>query len=191
MNDVQRQLLKAEEFAGFTADDFLWMTKVGAFSDMAGKIELVDGVITRMSPAKVSHFHYTRQVFHQLNDIFGYEGRDGYIVGQVPSFQLSTISVREPDVAILRSPELADGWIPGDHLLLAVNVADTSLADDKGPRRLCYARALIPNYWVVDVNGRVIEAWSDPADGDYRQHRTIPFGEPVPVPGTDQTITLN
>jgi hypothetical protein len=56
MNDVQRQPILAEDYAGFTADDFSRMLDVGAFSDMPGKIELVDGVIARMSPAQNPHF---------------------------------------------------------------------------------------------------------------------------------------
>jgi Uma2 family endonuclease len=190
MNDVQRQPIQAEDYAGFTADDFSRMLDAGAFSDMPGKIELVDGVITRMSPAQNPHFFYKRQLLRALDAIFG-DGLNGIIAGTEPSFQLSKKSVREPDVALLRDAGSAKGWIPGDHLLLGINVAYTTLTDDKGPKRLSYACGGVPHYWVVDIRGRVVETWSDPADGDYRQHRTIAFGEPIPVPGTDETITLS
>lgn len=106
-------------------------------------------------------------------------------------FQLGKRTGWEPDVALLREAGRAKGWIPGRYLLLGINIADTTLAEDKGPRRLSHARGAVPHYWVVDINGRVVETWSDPADGDYRRHRTIAFGAPVPVPGTDRTITLS
>jgi hypothetical protein len=56
MNDVQRQPIQAEAPARFTASEFGVMTAAGAFSEFAGKIELVEGVIVRMSPAKSLHF---------------------------------------------------------------------------------------------------------------------------------------
>jgi Uma2 family endonuclease len=167
------------------------MTAAGAFSDFGGKFELVEGVIVRLSPAKSLHFSVQRQLFLKLHVLFGEEHAEFY-VGQEPSFQLNEWTVRDPDVAILRRPDpKLDDWIPGDHLLLAANVSDTTLNEDKGPKRLSYARGGVPHYWVVDIRGRVVEIWSDPADGDYRQHRTIPFGQPIPVPATNEAITLS
>ena len=190
MNDMQRQPIEAEAPGRFTVDEFMMIAEAFDRVGLPGKIELADGVLVRMSPMNNPHFQAQRQLFAHLFSIFGYR-TSGIIVGQEPGIRLAEDTARAPDVAILRDPGEREGLIPGDHLVLAAEVSDTTLDDDKGPKRLSYARAGVPHYWVVDIRGRVLETWSDPAYGDYLQHRTIPFGDPIPVPGTNQTITLS
>ena len=50
---------------------------------------------------------------------------------------------------------------------LVVEVADSSLDFDTNDKRLIYARAGIPEYWVVDINGRRLLVYRDPQAGDY------------------------
>jgi len=183
-------LIAVEEPARFSAEEFMDMAAAGAFENIVGKIELVEGVIIRMSPAHAPHFLYQRELFLRLHEIFG-AGRDGFIVGQTPTVRLSEDTVRDPDVAILRLPAELGGIFAAADLLLAAEVSDSSLPKDRGSKRLSYARAGIPNYWVVDIRGRKVELWVSPEGGDYSSHRTIPFGEPIPVPGTAETITLD
>ena len=99
--------------------------------------------------------------------------------------------MRDPDVAIMRDVSATDDINTADNLLLAAEVSYTTLAEDRGPKRRSYANAGISNYWIVDVEGRTVELMTMPEGDDYRERRTIAFGEPIPVPGTDVTITLN
>ncbi|MEO6091683.1 MAG: hypothetical protein ABIT04_01035 [Novosphingobium sp.] len=46
------------------------------------------------------------------------------------------------------------------------------------------------NYWVVDVEGRRIHTYSDPRGSDYAAIAVIAVGDPMPVPGTNGTITI-
>jgi Uma2 family endonuclease len=51
-------------------------------------------------------------------------------------------------------------------VLLAVEVADASLAYDRQVKRPLYAEAGVPEYWVLDVGAAVIERYTGPrADG--------------------------
>jgi Uma2 family endonuclease len=183
-------LIAVEEPARFSAEEFMDMATAGAFENIVGKIELVEGVIIRMSPAHAPHFRYQRELFVRLHEIFG-AGQDGFIVGQTPTVRLAADTVRDPDVGILHVPEGLQGIFDAAHFLLAAEVSDSSLPKDRGSKRLSYARAGIPHYWVVDIRGRKVELWSSPDGGDYSAHRSIPFGDPIPVPGTDKTITLD
>lgn len=115
---------------------------------------------------------------------------DGWIAGQEPTIELDEMNSCEPDVAVLRVPEPVRPLIAGD-LPLMVEVADASLRQDRGERKDRAAVHGIPHYWVVNLKDRQVECWSEPADRTYRQETVIPFGRPVPVPGTDQTITLS
>lgn len=162
----------------------------GVFEEWAGKVELVEGVIVRMSPALNPHFHYQRQLFRRLDAIFG-EGRDGYIVGQEPTVRLGPRTVRDPDVAILKDVgPICDINQAGDVLLVA-EVSDTTLRQDRGSKSRTYAKAGIPHYWIVDVKGRKVELRSEPEGDRYGKVVRAMFGEPLFVPGTDATITID
>src|SRR5262249_58395264 len=74
----------------------------------------------------------------------------------------------EPDVVILR-PHVAEDRHPGAaDALLVIEVADTSLRTDRGRKRTMYARAGIPEYWIVDLVHDRIEVYREPARGRYQ-----------------------
>ena len=158
--------------------------------DLPGKVELVDGVIIRMSPAHHPHFAMQRQLFRKLDAIFG-DGIDGFIVGQELTVRLGEATVRLPDIAIFRDPGPIRGLPDRDVLLLVVEVSDTSLRDDLGAKRLTYAAAGVPAYWVVDLAARRIHRFVDSVDGDYGDETVIAFGEPLAVPGTGAAIAID
>lgn len=106
----------------------------------------------------------------------------GYFVEQEQPFALSDRHAPEPDLKVVRGtikdyprfpPTAAD-------VLLVVEVSDTTLAFDAGPKLRAYAAASIPVYWLVNLDERRIEAYSGPAGGSY-QHRQL-FGPDDSVP---------
>lgn len=186
----QSDLAASEETpALFTADEFMELATSGPIADWVGKVELVEGVIVRMSPANNPHFHYQRQLFRKLDALFG-DGRDGFICGQEPTVRLGPRTVRDPDVAILRDVGPIPTINDARDVLLVAEVADSSLPKDRGSKRRTYAKAGIPHYWIVDINGRKVEMMSGPAGDRYADIVTAEFGDPLPVPGTDSTITI-
>ena len=71
-------------------------------------------------------------------------------------------------------------------VILVVEVAATTLVRDLNRKRRVYARAGVPEYWVVDVAARVIHQLWSPAADTYAARREIPFGtqiEAATVPG--------
>jgi Uma2 family endonuclease len=62
---------------------------------------------------------------------------------------------------------------------LLVQIADTSLENDLGDKLRLYARAGIPEYWVADVNGRVVHQMWSPNAGGFPEERQVGFGAPV------------
>ena len=90
---------------------------------------------------------------------------------------------REPDVAVvrgsmrdytLRHPTLGE-------IGLVVEVAESSLERDRNVKKLIYARAEIPWYWIVDLINRRVELYSQPQDGDYRQCSILGPSERLPI----------
>lgn len=62
-----------------------------------------------------------------------------------------------------------------------IEVADTSLAFDSGEKADLYAIAGLTDYWVVDLNSRLVEVRREPHDGRYRRLTTY-RGEEVVRP---------
>ncbi len=70
-------------------------------------------------------------------------------------------------------------------LLLVVEVSDSSLRRDQGFKKVMYAKAAIPVYWIVNLIDRRVEAYSDPTGAveqpNYRLHRDFDEADHVPV----------
>lgn len=96
-------------------------------------------------------------------------------------------SVPLPDyVAVRTRADDYDGRHPGPaDIGLLVEVADSSLADDRNDAQRIYARAGIVLYWIVNIPGRQIEVYTDPDPSAtppaYRTRTTYRPGDSVPV----------
>lgn len=188
VNDLANRAPTGESPARFTIDEFFALA--GAARGVgAGKLELVEGAIVRMSPAQSPDMYYKREVSFALHDI--YRESRARVVQTELSLQLGAATLREADIGVLdrfgpigRLPDPAT-------VLLLVEIAHSSVDKDLNAKRLDYARADIPHYWVVDIDNRLIHVMSIPLDGDYAERRPVAFGEPLPVPETDRTIVID
>lgn len=174
----------------FTADEFMELVRHPPIADWLGKIELIDGEIVRMAPANVPHWNAQRIIFLRLQSAFAELGLD-WIVGQEPTVRLAADTMREPDVAVLRDPDLRATIFDRVALFMAVEVADTSLKIDLGQKLQDYAEAFVQHYWVIDLNDRRTHVMSEPRAGTYWDRQLVPFGEPIVVPSIPLTITID
>jgi hypothetical protein len=90
-------------------------------------------------------------------------------------------------VTVVRGPEdLCFGRhpTPADVALL-VEVADTSLRQDRDVKGPIYARARVAVYWIVNLPERCVEVYSDPprrrTKAGYRRRAVYAVGEAVPL----------
>lgn len=98
----------------------------------------------------------------------------------------------EPDAVVLRRAveDIVDAIRPRDIRMVA-EVSDTTLAFDLGVKAALYARAGIPEYWVLDVNGRRLIVHLQPVEGVYRSIAAFAEEETVQTPLTgDATILV-
>jgi Uma2 family endonuclease len=170
--------------ARFTAAEFLHMVEAGAFDDM--NVELVEGELQRMPPAGNSHSRRHGSVAFRLMSAVGEA-----LVRIEAGVQIDDGNILGPDVALLTRAVAEDGPLPVDSVALAVEVAESSIDRDLGVKRLLYAGAGIPHYWVVDGKRFVTHVFERPVDGDYSALQLVSFGKPLAVPGTDATIILD
>ncbi len=82
--------------------------------------------------------------------------------------ELGLLAPDEMLMAAARHPTGAD---------LVIEVSDTSLEFDRAQKSLLYAKAGIPEYWVIVVRQRLVEVRSEPSAEGYRQKSTLRPGE--------------
>jgi Uma2 family endonuclease len=101
-------------------------------------------------------------------------------------------SLPEPDVAVLRERknEYVSRHPRGDEMLLAIEVSDTTAAFDRSRKATLYARAGVPEYWVLDLNARMLVVHREPDGTQYRQTFLHAPEEAVPLPGRSETIRV-
>jgi Uma2 family endonuclease len=111
---------------------------------------------------------------------------DGWFVSsQEP---ITTVeSEPEPDVFVVRGEPRDFGKrqpVPED-VALVVEVADSSLRQDRDTKKRVYARARIPVYWIANLIERQFEVYTDPTgpaeQPDYRQHQAYGPADEIPV----------
>lgn len=171
---------------GFTARDFLRMMELGAFEDM--RAELVGGVIEKMMPAFMSHGECNATLIGKLIEAYrgaAWRFATDLVIGVDDS------TVRAVDIAVV-VPDMPDREAAeGRQVILAVEIADTTLARDLGLKARDYARAGIATYWVVDLKARAIHVMRDPVEGDYATRKIVAFGQPLALPESDAAITID
>ena len=89
----------------------------------------------------------------------------------------------EPDRCVARGTiDDYDERHPGpDDVALIVEVADSSLAEDRDYATNLYGPAGIPVYWIVNVRGRRVEVYTGPGPQGYGPPEIFAEGQSVPV----------
>ncbi|HEV7215266.1 MAG TPA: Uma2 family endonuclease [Chloroflexota bacterium] len=130
------------------------------------RVELIDGEVLEMSAVGSRHVGCVNRLEALLHERLG---RRAAIVQVQSPVALAEHHEPEPDVTVLRfradyySDALAE---PGD-VLLIIEVADSSLAFDQGVKLPLYAQAGIPEVWIVDLEGAMIERNTGPLGDVY------------------------
>jgi Uma2 family endonuclease len=121
-------------------------------------IELIGGQLVVAEPQGAYHASAIRAVDHALRAVLP----AGWMVDVQLPVSLDDESEPEPDLVVVPGR-------PGDYRhahptrpVLAVEVAESSLAYDRVHKASLYARAEIQDYWIVNLVDRVLEVYRDP-----------------------------
>lgn len=171
----------------WTRDEYYRMAETGILRP-DDRVELIDGEILRMSPQRSAHAVAVRLAQEALRAAFG----PGFDVRPQLPLTLGEATEPEPDLAVVAgSPRDYRDAHPSDALLV-VEIAESSLAYDRGTKSRIYARAGIPEYWIVDLAGDALEVLRSPAGGEYRERRVLHDGAsiaPLARPDTPIAVT--
>ncbi len=154
------------------------MGEIGLFAEDA-RVELLDGQVIEMEPIGSRHAGCVKYLARTLIAATG----DRAVVAIQDPVVLDEHSEPQPDLAIL-APR-ADGYrashpMPSEIILL-IEVADTTLAFDRDTKAASYARAGVPECWVVDLAGDQILVMRSPGPDGYGDVRIRSRDETISV----------
>jgi len=176
--------LDPEQRRPITRAEYHAMEHAGLF--LHERNELLDGVIVRKMTRNAPHDLVIERLSELLLPRLVGRARVRVQLG----FAAGEFSEPEPDLAIVPKQEpTADH--PA-HALLLIEVSVSSLRFDRGIKASIYARAGVPAYFIVDVEGRSLEAHTAPESGRYAEVTTYRGAERVSVPGfPDVTLSVD
>jgi Uma2 family endonuclease len=172
-SDVQLACPKRHEV---TAEEYLRMGEAGVFGPEA-RLELIEGEILEMTPIGSPHAGAVKI----LNRLLGRLAGDRAIVSVQDPLIVSDRTVPQPDVALLqpRSDSYSSAHPTTADVLLAIEVADTTLTFDIKRKVPLYAAAGVREVWVVDVNEQAVRVYRDPSAVGYKTSFTVNGGDQV------------
>lgn len=138
-------------------------------------VELIEGEVIKMSP--IGKFHAA--CVKRLNELLVFlVGRTAIVSVQDP-IRLSDFSEPQPDLALLKRRDdfYSSGHPTPEDVLMVVEVADSSVQYDRTIKMPLYARSGIPEVWLVDVAGDLVEVYARPVNGRYQDFREVRRGE--------------
>ena len=173
----------------FSSGQYHWLIEAGILTT-EDKVELIGGEILTIPPMGDEHSDSIEYVNSWLGDRRGRE----YIPRCQSTIRLADGFSPDPDFALLRYRP--GGYGPNrrpqaSDVLLIIEVADASPGRDLGPKALAYARAGVPELWVVDIPHRQIHVLSNPSPDGYQAHATAGEEESVTallIPGLTMPV---
>jgi len=171
----------------FSADEYERMIAAGILAEDE-RVELLEGAIYPMSPIGSCHAACVNRLVAFLVRALGQR----VIVSPQNPIRLSDESEPQPDIAVLRPREdFYAGALPrGEDVLLVVEVAEASLFFDRAVKLPLYAKAGIPEVWLVDLKHEVVERHTRPLHGRYAEAATFQRGEVIDSPTLGLSIAV-
>lgn len=131
-----------------TFDEFVRLGELGIYPERS---ELVDGIVYDLSPKGEAHYRAQTEILRQ------FIARDSegkrYQAGPEPTLKVDEANGPMPDVLVTHAREP----ISAATAALVIEIADSSLAYDRGLKRERYAKGHVGEYWIVDLRNERVE----------------------------------
>jgi Uma2 family endonuclease len=175
---------KMSTVANFNLEQYECMVEAGAFDGhLRKRVEFIRGEIREMNP--IGSFH--AQVVSDLTD-WSYDATPRKEIAvrvqttlRIPQHN----SAPEPDVVWVRRRSYAQKHPEPADVLLVIEVAESSLADDRGEKLELSALSEIQEYWIVNLIDRRIEVYRAPSGTAFSSFQILSAGDilsPIAVP---------
>jgi len=161
-----------------TVDEYEQMIESGILTEK-DRVVLIRGEIVPKMAIGTPHSACVKR----LNDLLGSKKADRFLLGVQDPIRLPD-SEPEPDLTLLRRRD--DYYLSGhprpEDVFLLIEVADSSLEDDRDIMRPLYAESGIEDYWIVNLRDQCLEVYRQPQpDGSYLETHILRRGQRVEV----------
>jgi Uma2 family endonuclease len=169
------EVIESERLRRFTVEEYHLMAEAGVFAPDE-RVELIRGVIREMTPKGRRHAVAVAKGIQ----VFAVElsGRATVFV-QDPLMKKGLDSEPEPDILITSNPDPESYGTEQSSPLLVIEIADSSLKYDRLTKAALYAEAEIPEYWIVNLVGDVLEVFRQPKNGIYQSKIELQPGQHI------------
>ena len=177
-----------EPFFPLTVDQYHELIRSGKLNEDA-PVELLEGILVFKMPKNPPHTTCNglvrRAVERLLPPNWHYRSQEPITLAD---------GEPEPDGAVVRGriQDYAGAHPQGRDVALVIEIADSSLERGRGIKLRSYARAGIPQYWIINLLERQIEVFGDPdslADSPtYRGLQTFPADSQISLVMDGQSI---
>jgi Uma2 family endonuclease len=141
----------------WTRAEYDRLVSLGVFREDE-RLELLGGYLVVREPQGSRHGVAIELADSALRIAFGPGWR---IRGQLP-IALDDESEPEPDLSVVAGDPRDSGHQHPSRPVLVVEIAEASLVFDRRTKGPLYARAGVPEYWIVNLVDRVLEVYRDP-----------------------------
>ncbi|MFN3814953.1 Uma2 family endonuclease [Brevundimonas sp.] len=176
----------------FDFDDFERISQAGVFARAQKRVELLDGEIIEMAPISASHGDLTVELAVLLtNALRTLELKEPLKVSGHVSLRIGEHSAPEPDILLARPPEGRVYYEAADAVLV-IEISISTRNNDLKIKTPLYARAGIPELWIVEPENRRVRVCRHPRpDGTWAEETTVTEGSisPLLAPGMDISLS--
>ena len=144
-----------------TASKHWTIDMVRALPDDRNRYEIIDGELFVTPAPSVVHQTAVLELAHRLMPYLKAAAHGRAIIAPA-DVEIAPDTMVEPDIFVIPpvAGRLPRSWTEAGRLLLVVEVLSPSTARaDRVRKRALYARERVPEYWIVDVDARVVERW--------------------------------
>jgi Uma2 family endonuclease len=178
--------LLAEHYK-FTVDEFVRKYDQGIL-EATDRVELLNGEIIILHAVGYRH----AQAVTALNDEFGERSRRRFSISPQNPVELEKYSAPQPDICLVsRACRRSKRHPAPEQVYLIVEVSDSSLEYDRGPKLDAYALCGIREFWILNLQEDVLEIYRNPEGGSYREQVIVKAGgQAAPESFPDVVISL-
>ena len=134
---------------------------VRALPDDRNRYEIIDGELFVTPAPSWTHQGAVLQLALRIAPYLKAEGLGHQVIAPA-DVEVAPDTMVEPDLFVVPpvAGRLPRSWTEAGRLLLVVEVlSPTTARVDRVRKRALYARMGVPEYWIVDVDARVVERW--------------------------------
>ncbi len=160
------------ELMRFSGEQFDQLWQIG-FLSSDDRVELLDGQIVRKPEVNSTHYYALLELHKRLMYQFDTQA----IVVNQGTIQLPHDGRPDPDI-VLAHREVPRTRVPlPEDIYLLIEVAESTIHRDRSIKLPLYARDLVCEYWILNLEAKQLEVYRNPSEERYLTSFTLEVGQ--------------